>query len=328
VVERRRGQYLARLDSADVAYVDTENVRLSADTAAAPSPPATVGAATLTAGAGPELRIPAAFAPFLVETDSAGVHVTVYGPGALAGIRAATDSFVTGAVQGAVPGGVRVDVSLSRWLWGYRAFFDRTGTLVVQIRRPPVIDAANPLRGMRIVVDPGHPPAGATGPTGYQEKDANLAIALRVADKLRAAGADVRMTRTGDYVVDLAARPKMAVDQDAVILLSIHNNAYGDEANPYRDQGTSTYWFQPNSADLARALDREIDGVTGLKDFGAKWGNLALVRPTWMPSTLTESLFMPVPEQEAALKNPGFLDRLADAHVRALADFLRQRAGR
>lgn len=327
VAERRRGQYRVQLGASTSAYVDTLNVRLSADTTA--GAPVTIGAQrSVTGGAAPEVRIAAGFAPFLVQEDSAGVHVTVYGADGGGDLRVAADDFVTSAAQDAsAPGELTVSVALSRWVWGYRAYYERDGTLVVRLRRPPRIDPANPLRGIRIVVDPGHPPGGAPGPTGYQERDANLAIALRVADKLRAAGAIVTMTRTGDYVVDLAARPAMAVAQDADILLSIHNNAYGADANPYRAQGTSTYWFQPSSADLARALDREIDGVTQLPDLGAMYGNLALVRPTWFPSTLTESLFMPVPEQEAALRDPGFLNRLADAHVRGIADFLRMRAG-
>ncbi|HSU17780.1 N-acetylmuramoyl-L-alanine amidase [Longimicrobium sp.] len=325
LLERRRAQYRVRLDTT-VAWIDTVNVRPSADAARVP---AIGGPITLAAGAAPELRIPAAFAPFLVTTDSAGVHVTVYGQPGAAELRVATDDFVAGATQDAsAPGELRVDVALSRWLWGYKAFYDRDGTLVVRIRRPPRIDAANPLRGIHIVVDPGHPPAGTIGPTGFMEKDANLAIGLRLAERLRAAGAVVSLTRTADVSVDLAARPEQAVRENADLLLSVHNNAFGEEANPFRDHGTSTYWFQPNSAGLASTLDRRIAAVTMIPDLGAKWGNLALVRPTWMPSCLTESLYMPIPEQEAALRDPGFLDRLAEAHIEGIADFLRLRADR
>jgi len=325
LLERRRAQYRVRLDTT-VAWIDTVNVRPSFDAAQA----AAVGRQiTLAAGGTPELRIPAGFAPFLVTTDSAGLHVTVYAQSGATELRVATDAFVTGATQDAsAPGELRVDVALARWLWGYKAFYDRDGTLVVRIRRPPAIDAASPLRGIRILVDPGHPPAGAIGPTGFMEKDANLAIGLRIAERLRAAGAIVSLTRTTDVSVDLAARPAQAVREDADLLISVHNNAFGEEANPFRDHGTSTYWFQPNSADLARTLDRRIAGVTMIPDLGAKFGNLALVRPTWMPSCLTESLFMPIPEQEAALRDPAFLDRLAQAHVDGIADFLRLRANR
>ncbi|HVG44535.1 MAG TPA: N-acetylmuramoyl-L-alanine amidase [Longimicrobium sp.] len=328
LVERRGGQYQVRLDSATSAWIDTANVRAVAPPQpdiAAPVP--VIGARAVTAGAAPAVRIAAGFAPFLVEVDSAGVHVTVYGTGGGGGLRVATDDFVTGATEDAPRAGVlRVNVALSRWAWGYRASYEGDGTLVVRIRRPPRIDPASPLRGIRIVVDPGHPPAGAIGPTGFHEKDANLAIGLRLAERLRAAGADVRLTRSADVVVDLAARPAMAVAMDADLLVSVHNNAFGDEAKPSRDHGTSTYWFHPLSRDLARTLDRRIAAVTGIPDLGAKLGNLALVRPTWMPSVLTESLYMPIPEQEAALRDPGFLDRLADAHLRGIEDFLRLRA--
>jgi len=329
VMERRQGQFRVQLDSATPAWIDTVNVRVSrVAEPALPSPPATVRQRSVTAGAAPEVRIAAGFAPFLVEADSAGLHVTVYGNAAPGALRVATDDFVTGgSEEGSRPGTLRVNVALSRWLWGYRAYYERDGTLVVRIRRPPAIDPASPLRGIRIVVDPGHPPAGAIGPTGFLEKDANLAIGLRLAERLRAAGADVRLTRSTDVVVDLAARPAMAVAMDADLLVSVHNNAFGNEAKPARDHGTSTYWFVPLSADLARTLDRRIAEVTMIPDLGAKSGNLALVRPTWMPSVLTESLYMPIPEQEAALRDPGFLDRLADAHVRGIEDFLRLRAG-
>jgi N-acetylmuramoyl-L-alanine amidase len=330
LVERRGGQYQVRLDSATSAWIDTANVRAippSQPDIAAPVP--AIGAWSVAGGAAPQLRVAAGFAPFLVETDSAGLHLTLYGTAAgTAPPRVERDDFVTGAAADVSrPGEVRLNVALSRWLWGYRASYEGDGTLVVRLRRPPRIDPASPLRGIRIVVDPGHPPAGAIGPTGYLEKDANLAISLRLAERLTAAGADVHLTRSEDVVLDLGARPAMAVGLDADLLVSVHNNAFGAEANPARDHGTSTYYFHPLSADLARTLDRRIAAATGIPDLGAKWGNLALVRPTWMPSVLTESLFLPIPEQEAALRDPGFLDRLAEAHLRGIEDFLRMRAG-
>lgn len=327
VVERRGAQFRVQLADGTAAWIDTVNVALAAGGLPVTSAPA--GDSRFTGGAAPELRIPAGFAPFLVETDSAGLHVTVYGlQGARLDVNGLDDFATAAVVEGVSGGATRFDVALSRWLWGFKAYYEADGTLVVRLRRPPNIDAANPLRGIRIVVDPGHPPAGAIGPTGYREKDANLAIGLRLAERLRAAGADVRLTRTADVDVDLAARPAMAVAMDADLLISVHNNAFGEEANPFRDHGTSTYWFQPFSRDLCRTLDRSIVAVTRIPDLGAKFGNLALVRPTWMPSCLTESVFMPVPEQESALRDPAFLDRLADAHVAGIAEFLRMRAAR
>ena len=323
LLERRGGQYRVQL-GADTAWIDTTAVRLAP---AAPATPGAASAAVVAGAAGPELRVRAAFAPFLVEADSTGtVNVTVYGAqagGALGGPR---DDFLRDVGQAARDGAVRYTLGLSRPAWGYRAFYESDGTLVVQVRRPPRIDPAAPLRGMRIVIDPGHPPAGATGPTGLYEGDANLAISLPLAERLRAAGAEVILTRTGREEVELGARTRLAVARDAHLLVSVHNNAFGEEQNPFRSHGTSTYYFHALSAPLARALDREIVAVTRIPDLGARQGNLALVRPTWVPSTLTESVFMPIPEQESALRDPGFVGRLAEAHFRGIEAFLREQA--
>ena len=52
-------------------------------------------------------------------------------------------------------------------LYGYLALW-QNGALTFRVRRPPrIADAANPLRGLTITVDPGHPPGGETGPSTY-----------------------------------------------------------------------------------------------------------------------------------------------------------------
>jgi N-acetylmuramoyl-L-alanine amidase len=85
-------------------------------------------------------------------------------------------------------------------------------------------------------------------------------------------------------------------------------------------------YYHPHSVDLARALQREIVDITRIPNLGARFQNIAIGRVTWMPSVITESLFMMFPEQENALRDPAFLDRLAAAHVRGIEAFLRERA--
>jgi hypothetical protein len=102
--------------------------------------------------------------------------------------------------------GVRVTVGLSLPVWGYRVRYDR-GDLLLEIHRPPPLDPAHPLRNVLIVVDPGHPPVGATGPTGLWEPVPNLGIGLKLRDLLVRAGARVAMTRTTDSAVDLTRAP-------------------------------------------------------------------------------------------------------------------------
>ena len=329
VVERRGDQYRVQLDAGTEAWVDARNLTL-AETGAPPAPAPVTASLTLGTG-GVDLRVRAEGRPFLVETEGTGVAITVYGASA---VDLATRGSLTAS---AVPAGgsSQIRVTMDAAPWGYKAWYESNGDLVVRIRQPPAIDPVNPLRGRRIVIDPGHPPAGATGPTGLYEGDANLAIALPLAEKLRARGAEVILTRSGreglvsstSSAEELRARVRLAVDRDADLLVSVHNNAFGAGADPFRQQGTEVYYFHPHAGDLARALDAAIVAVTGIPDRGAMVSNLALARPTWLPAVLTESLYMPIPEQEAALRDPGFLDRLAEAHVLGIEAFLRSRAG-
>jgi N-acetylmuramoyl-L-alanine amidase len=172
-------------------------------------------------------------------------------------------------------------------------------------------------------VDPGHPPLGATGPTGLREADANLAVALILRDLLEQSGAHVIMTRTTNTSLDLLPRVKLADSVNAEILVSIHNNALPDGVNPFTNNGTSVYYNHPRSAPLAQAVERELVRQLGIRDLGSGRGDLALVRPTWMPAILTEGLFMMIPEQEAALGNPTGQRLYAVAVRDGLAAFLR-----
>ena len=217
-------------------------------------------------------------------------------------------------------------VNLSQSVWGYRAYYAPGGNLVLRIRRPPRIDPGQPLRGLGIALDPGHPPGGAVGPTRLAERDANLGIALKLRPLLEAAGASVLMTRTTDLEVPLNARPQMAVDANVDILLSIHNNGLPNGVNPFGNTGTSDYYFNLQAAELAQDLDREIVQELRTQDLGPGRADLALVRPTWMPAVLTETMFLMVPIQEAALRNADVQQRIAEAHLRGLLDFLRARA--
>lgn len=220
---------------------------------------------------------------------------------------------------------VRVDIDLTVPLWGWRTRWEGTD-LLLEIRRPPRIDSKRPLRGRRILIDPGHPPLGATGPTGYREAEANLAIAQEVARRLTAEEATVLMSRTADVPLELWPRVQMADTSGAEILISIHNNALPDGVNPFSNNGTSVFYNHAPSLPLARQVQEALVARLGFPDLGVARGDLALVRPTWLPSILTEGAFMMVPEQEAALRSAEGQARYAGGVVEGLRRFLRERS--
>lgn len=263
--------------------------------------------------------------PFQVTETERGLELKLYSAaGDVNWIRyGGTDSLVrTIAWDQPAADEVTLSLTLAQPVWGYRTRWQQND-LILEIRRPPVIDRGSPLRGIRIVVDPGHPPIGATGPTGLREAEANLAVALLLRDRLQAAGADVIMTRTSDVPVDLYPRVKLADSVNADLLVSIHNNALPDGVNPFTNNGTSVFYNHPRSVPLAMAVQRALVKSLGLRDLGVGRGDLALVRPTWMPAILTEGLFMMLPEQEAALRNPEGQKLYAEGVFEGVEDFLR-----
>jgi len=311
-----------------VAWVSASDVVALAP--GTPPPGGVVGSVRLTSGPkSVTLRVPLpARLPFLVTERDRSVTVRLYG--AASDINwmqyGGTDPLVR-RMRYAQPAAdeLTITLELSRRLWGYRTRLEGRD-LLLEIRRPPRIDRARPLAGRIIVLDPGHPPLGARGPTGLWEPVATLAVARKAKTLLEHAGATVLLTRTDSTPLELYPRTRFAEQHDADVLVSIHANALPDGVNPFTNSGTSVYYFQPRSAALARALERALVAELGVRDLGMGRGDYALVRPTWMPAALTEGLFIMLPEQEAMLASEEGQLRYARGIVRGIEQFLRERA--
>ncbi len=210
--------------------------------------------------------------------------------------------------------------TFSRPVYGYLPLYSN-GVMTFRMRRPPIVSRQYPLNGLTIAIDAGHPPAGATGPTGLYEAVPNLAIAERVRELLTSKGAKVIMTRLNDKAVPLGDRTIVARRVNADALVSIHLNAFPDGMNPFRGNGTGTYYFQPLSKRFATLVQRALVPELGLRDLGIFRSNLSLVRPTWMPSVLTEGAFLIMPDQEAALRTAEYQNAYARGVVNGLEEF-------
>jgi N-acetylmuramoyl-L-alanine amidase len=273
------------------------------------------------------LRVPLpAHVPFKVEEEERSLTLRLYGVASDVNWMqyGGTDPYVT-RMSYAQPATdeVTLTLSLAGPVWGYRTRWSGRD-LLLEIRRPPVIDLRRPLAGRTIVIDPGHPPVGAHGPSGLWEPVATLAVAQQVKPLLEQAGATVLLTRTDSNPVDLFPRTRFAEEHDADVLVSIHANALPDGVNPFINNGTSVYYFHPRSAALARALDRALVAELGTRDLGMGRGDYALVRNPWMPSALTEGLFMMIPEQEVMLASPEGRLRYARGVAKGIEEFLRE----
>ena len=95
--------------------------------------------------------------------------------------------------------------------------------------RPVIQEDPDGKRDIVVVIDPGHggEDPGAIGPGGTREKDVVLAIAQRLEALLNAQpGYTARLTRGGDYFVDLRGRTMRARQHNADLFVSIHADAF------------------------------------------------------------------------------------------------------
>ncbi len=328
VTGRRNGDVRLRLSSAAEAWIPASEAKPLA--AGIEARRAVVGSVTLTPSRGyTTLRVPVSRRlPFRVIEGDRTLALRFYGAASdVNWMRyGVTDRLVRRmSWEQSAPDEVTITLDLAGPVWGYRTRWEGSD-LLLDVRRPPAIDQGNRFLGRLIAVDPGHPPGGATGPTGLRESEANLAVALELRRLLESAGAHVLMTRTDEGAVELGPRVAMAERADADLLVSIHNNALPDGVNPYVNNGSSVYYNQPRSIPLARAIQAELVRRMRLRDLGIGRGDLALVRATWMPSVLTEGLFMMLPDQEAALRAPQGRRLYAQAIFDGLRRFLDEMA--
>jgi len=262
--------------------------------------------------------------PYLVEQSDRSISLLLYGvSGApvISMMPQSTDAYVNSVISTPEPARVRYTINLNSAPYGYLALW-QNGNLTFRVRRPPrIADMAAPLRGLTITVDPGHPPAGARGPTALYEGDAVLAVGLKLRDLLAERGVNVVMTRTTPDTVELGLRRIIGRRANSHAFVSIHLDAAPDGDNPFATNGTWTLYFWPHSIAFARAMQSELVEEMGLRDKGIHFQNVAVARGTWMPSILTEGAFIIMPDQEAALRTPSYQEAYARGILRGLESY-------
>ena len=187
----------------------------------------------------------------------------------------------------------------------------------IAVDRQTVVEAVfaqkSKLAGRAIVVDPGHGgrDPGAVGPSGYQEKDFALSVALQLESLLDSTDATVVMTRREDEFVSLAQRANMSNDAQADFFLSIHANGHSSTTAA----GTETFHDGSWRAEqFALGIQRDMLDILGTRHRRVeKWDGLYVLGKTNAPAVLIEPGFLTNSAEEALLRDIGIQEELAEA---------------
>ncbi|MCM3701627.1 N-acetylmuramoyl-L-alanine amidase [Paenibacillus macerans] len=173
----------------------------------------------------------------------------------------------------------------------------------------------------KVVIDPGHgaKDPGATGITGYLEKDYNLSLSLKVKNLLEnEEQIETYLTRNDDTFVELADRAAFANNLDADLFISLHANSLpGSGAS-----GTETFYYSSQSKKLGEIIQKHVVAVIGLPDRGVKSAGYVVIKQTKMPAVLMESAFLSNKKDEAILKDDKKQQEIAEAIVEGIKEYL------
>lgn len=182
------------------------------------------------------------------------------------------------------------------------------------------------LRGWRVVLDPGHGGDAhregyKRGPTNLREAEVNWEVAQFLEQFLVAAGADVRLTRSGDVDVGLIERAEVANTWPADVFVSLHHNAADRVTANY-----TTVWYhgrpddEPANLDVARYLAHSVAEVLRLPETSANPlksdllmypQGFGVLRALRVPGCLVEASFFTHPAEEQRLRSRNYRKREA-----------------
>lgn len=193
-----------------------------------------------------------------------------------------------------------------------------------------------------IVVDAGHggEDGGAVGVNGLVEKDINLAIALALAENLKANNFQVILVRDGDYSVgdqslstvaerkrsDTKNRVKLVEETGECLLVSIHQNQFSQS----QYSGAQMFYSpnNPESALLAECIRESVvsslqpDNTRQNKEAGEE---IYLLTHCQVPAVLVECGFLSNPEEADLLSQEAYQQDMAAAIYNGIVSFLEQR---
>jgi N-acetylmuramoyl-L-alanine amidase len=180
--------------------------------------------------------------------------------------------------------------------------------------------AAGGLDGKKIIADAGHGEIdpGASGVSGSEEDDINLAVATLLKAELEDRGADVIMTRSdGNAIADTKAedmekRRVIIHDSGSDIVVSVHMNSFQDD-----NVSGALVLFMPGSQQgktLAEAIKQCLnEEIKPDNECRARSDDLFVLKAGDQPSVLVECGFISNPKEEEKLLGEDYQKKIAKA---------------
>ncbi|WP_242957865.1 N-acetylmuramoyl-L-alanine amidase [Lachnoclostridium sp. An118] len=185
-----------------------------------------------------------------------------------------------------------------------------------------------------VVLDPGHggKDPGKVGADEELEKDINLAISLKVREKLEEDGMEVVMTREEDVMLsdgdadnkkleDLNSRIDIINEQQPAIAVSIHQNSYSDPAV----RGAQVFYFthSDKGKQAAEALQKELleFDQENTRDIKAN-DTYYLLKKTEVPTVIVECGFLSCPGEAELLTDEAYQEELAGAIAKGIESWV------
>jgi N-acetylmuramoyl-L-alanine amidase len=183
------------------------------------------------------------------------------------------------------------------------------------------LGAQDYLENKTIVLDPGHGGGdnGATGTGGTLEKELTLRTAKLLSDKLRAAGANVYLTRTNDTYISLPTRAGLSRSYHADAFISIHYDSLLDRSV----RGTTAYYYNSKQKPLAETLYSSTVKETRLKNRGVRFGDFHVIRENSQKAVLMELGYLSNPSEEMTLNSGQYQESAATGLFNGLAKFFK-----
>lgn len=186
---------------------------------------------------------------------------------------------------------------------------------------PPEKNTLSAISEASILIDAGH---GGEDPGAHSEKyqllekDVTLATALKLKEALQKTGAHVSLTRDKDTLLSLNKIVQESNDQHVDAFISLH---FDSSDEPNTASGTTTYYYDKQGEQLAKAINPFIKEALPLNNRGVNFGDFYVLRENQQPAILLELGYINNDRDTQIIKNPEYQERIAEAITEGLIEY-------